>query len=85
MSSQRNNRMRAKLYIAQHGNCGICGRKLKSLAHCTIEHVVPRALGGRSDGNRVVAHRSCNEAKGDREPNGCELIWLSAANARLAV
>jgi hypothetical protein len=67
--------------MAQRGYCGICGRKLKSLLHCTIDHVHPRARGGKSDGNRIAAHQRCNEEKGDRPPNGCEQIWLAVANA----
>ncbi|MGL4198160.1 MAG: DNA (cytosine-5-)-methyltransferase [Allorhizobium sp.] len=34
-------------------------------------------------GNQVAMHRSCNEAKADRLPNGCEIIMLHLVNARL--
>lgn len=27
-------------------------------------------------------HKRCNGAKGDREPTGCELIWLEMVKAR---
>ena len=49
----------------------------------TIDHVVPRSLGGGNDRNRVAMHSHCNYRKANREPNGCELIWLAAVNARL--
>lgn len=83
-SSARNNRLRACLYRAQGGHCAICGRKLKSLLHVTVEHVVPRARGGANEGNRVASHRRCNEAKGDRLPSGCERLWLIATNAKIS-
>ena len=43
----------------------------------------PRSLGGGNDRNRVAMHSHCNHRKANREPNGCELIWLAAVNARL--
>lgn len=51
----------------------------------TYEHVVPRARGGVNHGNRLVAHKFCNEAKADRMPTGCELVWLAVVNARLQI
>lgn len=51
----------------------------------TIEHVIPRARGGRQRGNKLVTHRRCNALKADAMPNGCELIWLAAVNARLGL
>lgn len=51
----------------------------------SIDHVMPRSRGGRSLGNKLAMHRECNTQKGDRLPNGCELVWLSAVNARLGL
>lgn len=39
----------------------------------SVDHVVPRSLGGAdTDGNRRLAHRRCNGARGNRVP---ELAW----------
>lgn len=49
----------------------------------SIEHVIPRSLGGQNVGNRLVAHRGCNTEKGSSVPSGCEMIWLLVVNAHL--
>lgn len=36
-------------------------------------------------GNLVVAHRWCNNRKGNRTPTGCECLWLSVVNIRLGI
>jgi len=36
-------------------------------------------------GRTVAAHGRCNSRKGDRQPTGCEIIWLLAVNARLGL
>lgn len=78
--------LRKVLFRAQGGRCGICGWPVRNFKAASIEHVVPRSLGGFWGlGNMVAAHRDCNQAKGDRLPTGCELIWLLAVNARLDV
>ena len=51
----------------------------------SIDHVMPRSRGGQSVGNKLAMHRECNTAKGDRLPNGCELVWLATVNARLGL
>ena len=52
----------------------------------TTDHVIPRSAGGSYwQGNVLCYHRRCNEAKADRMPTGCELIWLLAVNARMGV
>ena len=51
----------------------------------SIDHVMPRGKGGGHLGNKLVMHRECNCAKGDRLPNGCERIWLAAVTANLGL
>lgn len=35
------------------------------VVHATIEHIIPRALGGTSDGNNLaLAHLECNKRRG---------------------
>jgi 5-methylcytosine-specific restriction endonuclease McrA len=63
---------RRRLYRAQRGRCHYCSRLVRlrgpwddPLA-ATLDHVVPRALGGpTAPENLVVACRACNQRKGD--------------------
>jgi len=50
-----------------HYTCAYCGRQ--GTTALTIDHIVPRARGGRSDWkNTVAACFECNSAKADRTP-----------------
>lgn len=71
-----------RMLAAQGDVCGICGIKLRR--NPSFDHVVPRCRGGGNVGNRIVAHIACNNRKGDRAPNGCELVMLAAVNAQIA-
>ena len=81
---------RLLLWKMQDLRCAACG----GVAHInlggrhplrlTVDEVTPRSKGGlRVLGNQLVMHKCCNEAKADRDPSGCELIWLELVNARL--
>jgi len=49
--------------------CGYCGRTGTS-AQLTIDHVLPRSRGGRTEwANVVTACAPCNRRKGDRTPD----------------
>lgn len=49
-----------------HGTCQYCG---SSEGPMTVDHVIPRSLGGTHDwGNLVCACSSCNNRKGNRTP-----------------
>lgn len=74
-------RRRSRLLKRQHGRCGICGYRIRSIKHASIDHVVPKSKGGDDYGNRVVAHVACNTRKADRMPTGCELLWLEVSKA----
>lgn len=72
--------------------CPACGSHLASSSpdqpHWgpTIDHVIPRALGGwDAPGNLLAVHLVCNRRKAHRKPTGCEIIWLLAINNRLGV
>lgn len=79
------------LWLHQNGLCFHCGgampdpllqrpRHRKRLDAATIEHVLPRTLGGRESWiNEVAACRACNAGKADRLPRSVEiwrLLWL---------
>ena len=81
-----------ELHNRQHGRCYLCGAgfdRFPGLRHArsrnpkvwTRDHVFPRAAGGSDDGNRMLAHRGCNEAKDQRWPWPCEVIYLAAVYA----
>ena len=59
---------RRNLHARDGGRCVYCGQKV-SLSNFTIDHVLPRSLGGRTDWENVVsACMSCNNRKGNRRP-----------------
>jgi 5-methylcytosine-specific restriction endonuclease McrA len=69
----------------QGGICPLCGGSLY-LGGLSVDHVWPRRGAGRGmKYNLVAAHQRCNHRKGDRLPTGCELVWLTAVNARLGI
>lgn len=82
------------LWLAQGGYCFHCGRAMADPAvqrprhrkrqdAATIDHVLPRTLGGPCDWrNEVAACRACNGVKADRPPRWDELwrlAWVKAA------
>lgn len=57
---------RERVFAKSGGKCYICGFHL-TFNEMTIDHVYPLSRGGpHTMGNVEAAHRSCNEAKGDR-------------------
>lgn len=61
--------------IAQGGRCFHCGEPVGAKA--TDDHLIPRAYGGADvPGNVVLAHRRCNQLKGDRLPTAQEVERL---------
>jgi 5-methylcytosine-specific restriction endonuclease McrA len=70
----------------QDGLCPICGKPLRGGGKTNLDHTIPRSAGGEDRlGNIMVVHIRCNDAKADRMPTGCELVWLLGVNARLGV
>ena len=80
----------ARLIAAQGNACALCGKPMRLDRNCraadaaSIDHVVPRAKGGRHQLNRVLAHRRCNIAKADHPPSPSELDLLAIVNAKLS-
>lgn len=73
-------------WIAQRAICPYCSKRLslerkRCSKQATWDHVRPLAMGGgQGKPNRVVAHRSCNQGKGDRAPTSCELFYCVITN-----
>jgi 5-methylcytosine-specific restriction endonuclease McrA len=56
---------RKNLYLRDSNTCHYCNKKFNS-GELTIDHVIPRALGGRANWlNTVSACGPCNSRKGD--------------------
>ena len=92
MSSKRIKAQRRALRWAQGSICAGCGGHLPSATRVkchdpdypTFDHVVPRSKGGlRTLANGLLKHLRCNQARGDRPPNGCDRLWLLRVTAIL--
>lgn len=64
---------RENVYTRDQGKCQYCGDKV-SRAESTYDHVVPRALGGKTDwDNIVIACVECNQKKGGKTPEQAKM------------
>jgi hypothetical protein len=83
MGRERRLRQLAEL---QDWFCPLCAGSLR-VGVLSVDHVWPRRGKGRPgrglQQNHLATHERCNHRKGDRQPTGCELVWLTAVNARL--
>lgn len=54
--------------ISEHGMvCALCGKPIESEKELTVDHIIPRAMGGATIyGNCQLAHKSCNLRKGNK-------------------
>lgn len=66
MASQVTGVKRKRVLARYNGRCSICGDKSKPL---TIDHIVPRSLGGtNAERNLQPACLKCNQARGAEQP-----------------
>jgi 5-methylcytosine-specific restriction endonuclease McrA len=64
---------RRNIFERDKNTCQYCGRKFKK-TELTLDHVVPRSLGGRSTWeNMVLACVQCNVRKGNRLPEDASM------------
>lgn len=67
---------RRNIYARDHNRCQYCGHKLPT-SELSLDHVIPRNMGGKADWNNLVcACLKCNVKKGGRTPqqSGMKLI-----------
>lgn len=57
----------------QGSRCYLCAGPMD--ARGSRDHVWPKSHGGTFVGNKLLAHGKCNQAKGDRRPSPCELLY----------
>lgn len=72
--------------VLQGGRCFLCGEPVGGKA--TFDHLIPQAYGGANEpANVVLAHRRCNQTKGDRLPTPDELdrFFKERRNSRLGI
>ncbi|MBN7815387.1 HNH endonuclease [Algoriphagus pacificus] len=66
---------RSNLFKRDNGECQYCGSK----KHLTIDHVIPRSKGGKTNWmNLVTACHRCNVNKGDKSPEQAGLTLRTA-------
>ena len=76
-------RRRKVLYGLQRKRCYLCAKRMYPGNRSTDDHVIPKSRGGRRDRNILLAHKKCNERKGDRPPHPCELLYAAAGYERM--
>jgi hypothetical protein len=69
---------RTNVILRDGSNCQYCGKHLSKNAG-TIDHVLPRSRGGKTDYlNCVVCCKECNGRKGDRTPDEANMKLIKA-------
>ncbi|HKV40237.1 MAG TPA: HNH endonuclease [Blastocatellia bacterium] len=69
--------LRLLILMRDKFRCQYCGMKGNAL-ELTIDHIVPRARGGRSEaGNLCAACIECNQRKGNRTPDEARMPLIS--------
>jgi 5-methylcytosine-specific restriction endonuclease McrA len=64
---------RKNILLRDHNTCQYCGKQL-SPAELTLDHVLPRAQGGESTWDNLVACcRGCNHRKGSKTPEEADM------------
>jgi len=65
---KRNSTRETKRHLLrQSTKCSLCGDHITDMKDASVDHIIPKSRGG-SDAldNLQIAHRSCNEQKGNR-------------------
>ena len=67
---------RLNIYLRDKGTCQYCGKKF-SKTDLSLDHVIPRAYGGKSTWENIVCScTTCNRVKGGRTPNEARMKLL---------
>lgn len=71
---------RKNVWIRDEGRCQYCNREV-TLKNFTIDHVIPRTLGGTTTWNNVVTCCGpCNQRKGDKLLHKCGMNLRNVPN-----
>ena len=68
MADRRHLQYIRQCLIAKHGMvCALCGKPIESEEELTVDHIIPRAMGGATTyENCQLAHKECNFRKGNK-------------------
>lgn len=68
MADRRHLKYIRQRLIAERGMvCGLCGKPIESESELTVDHIIPRAMGGSTTyENCQLAHKACNFRKGNK-------------------
>lgn len=59
----------------RHPICFVCNCLIQDYSECSLEHVVPRSLGGTNrPRNLSISHSNCNQY---RKNIYCPLLWMN--------
>jgi 5-methylcytosine-specific restriction endonuclease McrA len=68
---------RLNIYLRDKGTCQYCGKKFPK-AELSLDHVIPRAYGGKSTWENIVCScATCNHIKGGRTPREAGMKLLN--------
>jgi len=74
-------KQRVRILARDKLRCQYCGAK-GTIFELTLDHIVPRARGGRSEPeNLCAACKPCNQRKGDRTPDEARMPLLASPSA----
>lgn len=63
------------VFVRDNQECQYCGLHIEETKDCTIDHVIPKAQGGKSRwDNCVTACKPCNHRKADRTPSQAKMF-----------
>ena len=72
MISKKRRKIRQSLWL-KSPYCYVCQREILNFSECTLEHVLPKSLGGGGNRyNHSISHKSCNHLRGNIM---CRLLW----------
>lgn len=68
MTDRRHLRYIRQRLIVEHGMvCALCGKPIESENELTVDHIIPRAMGGSTTyENCQLSHKACNFRKGNK-------------------
>jgi 5-methylcytosine-specific restriction endonuclease McrA len=74
-------KQRLRILARDRMRCQYCGVR-GTLFDLTLDHIMPRARGGRSEPeNLCAACKACNQRKGDRTPDEARMPLLASPSA----
>ena len=77
--------MRRRLLPLAYGTpCPLCGELMVEGQALDLDHIVPRAFGGRAeDGQVQIAHARCNRANGSRIRVALHRRWATPGSSEI--